>query len=214
MSHRLYHFTHANFALEAIYKKRLKVAQFGDVNDPFELLSFDNSGEGYAQVFVNYKAEVAEHFGMLCFSSEWNTILQWSHYADRHKGICLGFDVSQMGVKFGQVGYKPGKMPFPEKPTQEFMWATLCRKYHGWKYEQEWRVFIELKDPEYSACAKRDLYFVDFKNELALREVILGVECAEPLSRIQNALAGYSEPVEVSQIRLDPSAFRLQKHRV
>ncbi|NKK82626.1 DUF2971 domain-containing protein [Rhizobium leguminosarum bv. viciae] len=32
-------------------------------------------------------------FGLLCMSTTWQEPLLWSHYADKHKGMCLGFDV-------------------------------------------------------------------------------------------------------------------------
>ena len=31
--------------------------------------------------------------GILCFSLNWTSLLLWAHYADNHKGICLGFDL-------------------------------------------------------------------------------------------------------------------------
>lgn len=34
-----------------------------------------------------------EDCGILCFSKNWNNPVQWAHYADKHKGFCLGFDV-------------------------------------------------------------------------------------------------------------------------
>ena len=27
-----------------------------------------------------------------CFSKSWNSTLMWSHYGDKHKGICVEFD--------------------------------------------------------------------------------------------------------------------------
>ena len=31
--------------------------------------------------------------GVLCFSRGWHNPLLWSHYGDKHRGVCLGFDV-------------------------------------------------------------------------------------------------------------------------
>ena len=30
---------------------------------------------------------------ILCFSRNWDNLLLWSHYGDRHMGVCLGFDI-------------------------------------------------------------------------------------------------------------------------
>src|ERR1035441_3016297 len=91
---KLYHFTSADHALDDLRNRRLKIAQFDDLNDPFELRSVDLSGAGHAAALDQFKAETARDYGLLCFSEEWNNILLWSHYADQHRGVCLGFDVS------------------------------------------------------------------------------------------------------------------------
>ena len=31
--------------------------------------------------------------GLLCFSRHWYSPALWAHYADNHKGMCLGFDI-------------------------------------------------------------------------------------------------------------------------
>jgi hypothetical protein len=213
---RLYHFTHAKHALEDIYKRRLKIAQFSDLNDPFELMCVDVSGYEHELAFNLYKPKVAEKFGILCFSEKWKSILQWSHYAERHKGISLGFDVTNSETKFGRVDYKSGKLAFPgiENLNQAFMWKMLRTKYRGWDYEQEWRVFINLETPEWNESEKRDLYFAEFGDELILKEVILGVANENNAEEIHHALSGYSNPVQVSKIHLCPSGFRLQRHDV
>ena len=209
---RLYHFTTAQYAFDDIRNERLKVAQFSDLNDPFELLCVDVLKTGHEQAFNDYKAEMALRFGVLCFTAEWNGILQWSHYADRHRGICLGFDVSSFETKFGPVEYKSRKLAFPNTLDQAFAWRILRTKYRGWHYEQEWRAFITLEESERNVPAERDLYFAKFGGELTLREVILGVENKNTTREVHDALHGYPDPVQVSQIRLSPSEFRLQKH--
>lgn len=44
-------------------------------------------------------------FGLLCFSEVWDSILLWSHYAEKHAGIVLGFDVSADRSRFLPVDY-------------------------------------------------------------------------------------------------------------
>lgn len=36
---------------------------------------------------------LGESHGMLCFSEAWSDPLIWAHYSDKHKGLCLGFDI-------------------------------------------------------------------------------------------------------------------------
>jgi len=87
--------------------RRLKIAQLDDLNDPFELKSVNLCNPAHSLAFdgtethEGFKAEMARRYGVLCFSEDKTDVLQWAHYADRHRGICLGFDVS--GVSYADA---------------------------------------------------------------------------------------------------------------
>ncbi len=216
MNH-LYHFTTAKFALDNLRNKRLKIAQFDDLNDPFELKSVNLCNPLHAQAFdgteyyEGYKSEMSRKFGVLCFSENKSDLLQWSHYADRHKGICLGFDVSASEEKFGPVSYVDKRFPFPDKPGEAFMLKLLRTKCVAWTYEREWRVFLELRDRVWSEGAGRYLYFADFGPELVLRDVILGAASKTPVSKVFQAMQGYAELARVSRMQLSCSRFELEE---
>jgi Protein of unknown function (DUF2971) len=214
---RLYHFTATKYALDDLRNRHLKIAQFDDLNDPFELKSVNLCDPMNAQAFdgipeisfEGYKEAMARRFGVLCFAENKTDVLQWSHYADRHRGICLGFGVSHSQGKFGKVDYVEERFPFPEKPDVDFSWKLLRTKFKCWEYENEWRVFLELKDGVWNESANRVLYFVDFGPELILQEVILGAANTTPTSDVLQAMHGYSETVRVSRIHLSCDRFEL-----
>ena len=214
---RLYHFTEAKHAFDDLRHRRLKIAQFNNLNDPFELRSVDLSDPTHKFAFDRYITEIEPLFGLLCFSKNWNDLLQWSHYADHHRGICLGFDVSGAVGKFGSVCYEPSKKKLPENIEEsdtEFMWTLLRTKSTAWQHETEWRVFIELKDGIWNECARRKLYFADFGPELVLREVLLGAENGNEASEVRDAIHGYAhaDAVQIVRVRLSPSKFDLERH--
>jgi hypothetical protein len=92
---RLYHYLEAKWALDDIRRRRLKLSKIDDMNDPFEWKCV-RSDHGRSQWALEHtRLESFESYGVSCFSESWNSILMWSHYADRHKGICLGFDVPE-----------------------------------------------------------------------------------------------------------------------
>ncbi|MBL7103181.1 MAG: DUF2971 domain-containing protein [Bacteroidales bacterium] len=33
-----------------------------------------------------------DHYGILSLSAKWDNILIWGHYAEKHKGFCIGFN--------------------------------------------------------------------------------------------------------------------------
>jgi hypothetical protein len=219
---RLYHFTTAKFALDDLRNRHLKIAQLDDLNDPFELKSVNLCDPVHAQAFdgiqvldfEGYKAAVAKRFGILCFSEKKADVLQWAHYAERHKGICLGFDVSGSQGKFGRVRYKAHRVAFPEKLDESFSWKLLTTKSEAWAYEKEWRVFLELKDGVWNEGAGRVLYFADFRTELVLKEVILGASCKTSVSEVLQAIPGYAETVHIARMHLSCSRFELEERPV
>jgi len=92
---RLYHFIDQRYGIDNSEKRRLKLSRIKDLNDPFELLSMDLSENGHKEEFEALKLKISEDLGILCFSQCWRNPVQWSHYAENHKGVCLGFEMKQ-----------------------------------------------------------------------------------------------------------------------
>jgi hypothetical protein len=90
---RVFHFLPEDFALQDIEQRRVKVATFKDLNDPFELFSVNLADPILRAAFQEAKEQFAQHSGLVCFSRDWRNPVLWSHYAGRHTGFCLGFDI-------------------------------------------------------------------------------------------------------------------------
>src|SRR3546814_15526274 len=84
---RVYHFVNCEYGLQDIARRRLKVATLADVNDPFEMLSLNLKDSGLRATLGKARKEFGERRGMLCFSRGWRNPVQWSHYADHHRGL-------------------------------------------------------------------------------------------------------------------------------
>lgn len=110
-------------------------------NDPFDC-GFD---EDIRLTFI----EAA----MGCFSSENNNILLFSHYADKHKGICFGIDPIRMVESISELNESASahirpiwyfkKLPNLDFDESKALFAT-CKDI-VWEYEKEYRLFIEYK---------------------------------------------------------------------
>ena len=90
---RLYHFINEKYGLESLRLNRLKIAHIDQLNDPFEFLGVELSNSGNRELFYHLKQVASEEFGILCFSASYRNPALWAHYADNHKGLCLGFDI-------------------------------------------------------------------------------------------------------------------------
>ena len=89
---RFYKFLNSKNAIKSLREKRLKISIVNELNDPFEFLGVELSNELLRSNIKMLKENFSNKYGVLCFSRNWTNPVQWSHYADRHKGICLGFD--------------------------------------------------------------------------------------------------------------------------
>lgn len=78
---RAFHFVAAEFGLEDLQRRRLKIATVNDLNDPFELLPVNLADPELRRAFLAVKQQLAQGRGMLCFSRRWNNPVQWSHYS-------------------------------------------------------------------------------------------------------------------------------------
>lgn len=98
--------------------------------------------------------ELRQRLGILSLSARNDSILMWSHYADMHRGFCVGFSTNNFGVpieEFREVRYpKERNVSFAfnlisnpditeERFEEEFWREYALTKYVDWQYEQEWR---------------------------------------------------------------------------
>lgn len=213
---RLYHFVNRLHALEDIRHRRLKVATIDDLNDPFELRGVSLADRDERRAFELFREEFAKLWGMLCFSKIWRNPVQWSHYADRHSGLCLGFDIPDDLVSI--VTYqahlhqqdivdllKGGDLIAAEAAMENL----LSTKYSHWKYEREARLFIDLKKTEPDS----GLHFISFGPKLALREIIVGHRSTINRRELANALSELSPYVSTTKARLAFKSFSVVRQR-
>ena len=210
----VYHFVNADHGIENLRKRRLKIAELHSLNDPFELFGIEMSNERVRHAFGQMKVELASNHGLLCFSEAWDNPVMWSHYASRHNGLCLGFEIPE--DRIGKVFYSRKrlvadleKLSNPSSLSKDDVLKFLFTKYAHWRYEKEYRSFVTLeeKDPE------TGLYFANFSDQLKLRRVIVGAKSILSRSNINLALGELASEVETFKARLAFRTFRVVRQR-
>ena len=205
---RVYHYLEARWALDDIRRRRLKLSKTDDMNDPYEWKCVYSSHRPSQEVLKRTSEKIADVHGALCFSRSWNNILMWSHYADKHKGICLGFDVPNKyinEVKYITKVDHVGNIKALSRGRKVRMINRLnCSKYAGWCYEEE----VRMKGSREEMDGETSQHFVNFGENLKLKEVIAGARFPMTRRPIQNALKGYPKSVRV--VKLRPSAVRFE----
>jgi len=198
---RVYHFLPTVHGLEDIEKKRIRISEIDQLNDPFELWCVSQEDSKLRPALRKYKKEMSDRFGLICFSKHWHNPLLWSHYADKHRGMCLGFDVIDRSLR--PVKYVKERPALKMPPSKESADELLFTKYRDWKYEEELRNWFQFDKRE------NGHYFYPFDGSVQLREVIAGPLCTESKDRIKNALTDYAEEVSVTKARLAFKTFRV-----
>jgi hypothetical protein len=210
---RVYHFLNRKYGLQDIRRRRLKVSTINELNDPFELIGIASKDRDVRQAYADTKAGLAKYGGLLCFSGNWRNPVQWSHYADRHRGLCLGFDVTAQltPVTYASKRLKPdlAAMKTGGAPAQAHMLRMLTTKFSHWRYENEHRLFVRLKSKD----KKTGFYFFRFSKRVALREVIVGPNSTITGAELGRTLGNMATNVEVYKARLAFRTFRVVRQR-
>ena len=204
---RAYHFVPANYGLDDLRHRRLKIAQLDDLNDPFELWAVAQPDRRLRKGIRDAKKEMARSFGMLCFSRTWQNPLLWSHYAARHQGVALGFDIARKCIK--NVSYVE-RRPVLHAVDEELVHHVLYTKYIDWQYEHEARVYTSLEDID----PKSGLYFADFSDNCVLREVIVGPLSSVTKAELAEALGEHRGGVSLIKARLAFNSFKVVKNKL
>lgn len=207
---RVYHLSPTKYTIQNLERQRLKVATFEDLNDPFELLGARLPTRSLRKAFRGFKRDMHGRMGLLCFGPRWDNPLVWSHYADNHRGISLGFDIPDQYAL--PVKYISARMALNFKDNIEtkgldptFAFDLMTSKYEGWSYEEEVRMYVRLNETE----PESGLYFYQFGEDLVLRELILGPRCTLSFSEAKALASAVSESVQVTKSRLAFNSFRV-----
>lgn len=211
---RAYHFLTAKDATDDIQKKRLKISRFLDMNDPFELIPVNHSNTKEKQIFLKTNSELDEKYGVICFSKSWRNPLLWSHYADKHRGVCLGFVIPD--AMFTSIIYDVNRPVLDissgflnSEIDEKFMLRILSTKFKDWEYENEVRVSVLLDEQD----PITRLYFKEFDESLILREVILGVRYNGNLKIIESIIKLCSPGIKLYQAALPYRSFNIARER-
>jgi hypothetical protein len=211
---RAYKFLDVHFGLKSLYERRLKQSRIDELNDPFELIPYDLTDPIIRKTFHQTRDDIGADRGMLCFSGAWCDPVIWAHYSDKHRGLCLGFEIPKIEGnpdtdESHRVKYISKPLPFPlnfvDLPDPErfaIVNKVLFTKYEHWAYEEEIRVWGPLQNEE------NGLHFFEFDDKLKLVEVIIGAKSTVTERSIVRAL-GPSAGIKIIRARAAYDGFKM-----
>jgi len=138
----------------------------------------------------------------------------WSHYADRHRGVCLGFEVPDellAAVRYRAKRYDAdlARLWGGGAEAQAEMLKVLTTKYSHWRYESELRSFVRLDEQD----SESGLYFIPFSERPSLRIVIVGHASDVTRDEIRETLGDIVKDVDAIKARLAFKSFTVVRQR-
>lgn len=212
---RVYHYLNATHGLQNIRQRRIKIATLDDLNDPFELLALELGNQQLRKAMEEARKVLAAYSGFLCFGRTWKNPVMWSHYAERHKGLCLGFDIparllTKINYSLDRLAIDLEKLKTPDELDAAAKHRIVFTKFSHWEYEQEMRMLLALPKPD----TKNGLYFAKMSPEIRLKQVIVGPKSSVTRRALEDALRELSDEVECFKARLAFKTFSVVKQNV
>ena len=98
--------------------------------------------------------QLSRRCGIVSFTSDPRHLLMWAHYTLDGSGFVIGYDVTGLirlvrgEGRLRPVSYGPRPIPIDGYPvlTEDNISALLSYKNEHWKYEQEWRLIVDLNE--------------------------------------------------------------------
>lgn len=144
--------------------------------------SFDELKEKFTNEIIQKVKEVRNNALISCFSKKYDSILMWSHYGDKHKGVCIEFD--RRDKDFLDVKYSMKRCKFDlEDTTRRLLGYMLSNeqvdvndknlikciskpfivKSLDWKYEEEVRCILSSTSDGVTTSNELNLYTMPTK---------------------------------------------------
>jgi hypothetical protein len=156
---------------------------------------------------------IERQYRVYCVTTIPTSTLMWSHYAQNHTGICLGFRCcnhvfgSALRVEYSDTfplidvaddGVKASLLPFLAKSAD-------------WSYEEEYRLIAQEeaeKDGEDTLITRNSILRIP---EDALACIILGCRMAEPEQEaVRRLIQEHAQGVELQQAVRVPNKYQLR----
>lgn len=145
-------------------------------------------------------------------------ILMWSHYADKHAGVRLTFELPEkmQDFQWAEVKYRTAYVQLdtthgPNDAFQSALTNAMGTKCQIWSYEREYRLFVLSK-----ACVSRNnMDFVRFDASDLIKRVDLGARYPEARKEsFLKILKTHCPEAEVYAASVDESGYNLIYKRI
>jgi len=171
-----------------------------EMNDPKKVEEFNKNQR------VEYKIS--------CFSTNYKEVLMWSHYAQKHSGMCIGFDfpfIYPEKFVLAPVKYVPELRALDGNTSlSRVILYWLTTKSERWKYEEEIRAIARTSNTE-----KTEL--IEFEPKY-VTEIIFGCnidqnKIDQGIKKIKNSDLDFDK-LMIKRMVIDTNTFLLKEELI
>ncbi len=151
--------------------------------------------------------DVIKRIGVLCLTESNTDVTMWAHYADNHKGLCLGFLISGAASleKVTYVAEAPivnfSELLDDRLDDNENEYKWIFSKHHDWRNEKEWRVVVPQGNQLWPIPGR-------------IRTVIFGLRMDESRREVIKKILEDDTDVQYFEAVRNPRLLRLEIKRV
>ena len=176
-------------------------------------ISFEEFCEVIEEGYLNSNPFTRIKCKMSCFSDVNDSILMWSYYANKHKGVCVEYDLSQLDLELpfnrkiyesiARVNYSRHRANAVNAfPLDDTYLNLLLTKADVWSHEHEWRLICETQE-EYLplACVSGIYLGVNFD---------INSDTYKELLEISNTY----DSLKIHKMKLDTQEYKLNTEEI
>ena len=141
-------YQYSPFSKEIIYnitKQEIYFSNPSNFNDPFDPLIRildEKASKGMLKLL---------NFRISCLSTNNKNILMWSHYANKHQGICIKYNIAKLLTEKDIIFKKTEYIKTMPKPHSGFhlelsdtttIIDAFTQKHESWEYEEEYKLIV------------------------------------------------------------------------
>jgi hypothetical protein len=147
-----------------------------------------------------------DNAGLFCLTEVPSNLLMWSHYADSHRGFCVGFGRTPNNALGRQARPVVYQSDYPHLSAANFNPATNPNsidqlwlvKATDWAYEREWRIMTDAGNQSYTFDAP-------------IASIIFGLRMEErDRNSVREALSNSAERPTFYEVNPVPNQFAFQ----
>jgi glycerol-3-phosphate O-acyltransferase len=194
--------------LKTIENRQLRISRINELNDPYELRGVVSKDENIKNILEEIRKDAINNYGIICFSKTYTEPLLWSHYAEQHKGICLGFNVKHPSIEKISYVNKPELIFISNKSNHNIdrIASIYKSKYKKWSYEKEYRIFKYIRNMKKIKGSP----FINFGENFQLNEIIIGHQSDLNKGSIEEKLINYPFKIQVHRSKMVEFLYKIE----